>query len=385
MSINNLLKKVIKKCNNYTIRLLTYIQYRNKISKLRKQIKTITPFTKTTIISNNTVAIIEPNPFHAETLPGHIKYFIDLGYNVDVFICIENAAEKPFILMPQKFRIFIGKEQDIQKWISYKNMVNYSSIFFSSLVYNKTRKFMPSLLPERCRNIIGIEHNVEMYTQWLSQNNDYKKMKMNKKIATLSLLKNYEHINPHYFGNIKITGKNSNKTIFVAVGSVARLSSNHLLIEAVYKLKQNHNLCFEVHLIGNGEIDIPIDLQPYIRHCGRLDFPSMYRELENADFILAMLSPHIQQHLKYLNGTTSGSVQLSLGFQKPLIINSTFAEAYTFNNREAITYKEDELYLAMQYSIKMSSSQYTTIQQSILEKKKKIYNESIKSIKRMIH
>lgn len=385
MKTNILFERILQKIKNCHKKLLKHIENQKRLRSLKCKIETISPFKKSTIIPSNTIAIIEPNPFHAETLPGYIKYFIDLGYNVDVFICIENAAEKPFALMPQKFRIFIGKEQNIQKWISYKNMADYSLIFFSSLIHNKTLRFMPSLVSKKCRNIIGIAHNIISYDQWLSQNNDYKKMKINKRVATLTTLTGYEFINPHYFGNITITDKNNNKTIFIAIGSVSRLNSSNLLITAVRQLKQNYNQQFEVHIIGNGSIDIPTDLQPYILQYGRLDFPSMYREIENADFILALLDSHVQQNLQYLNGTTSGSIQLSLGFQKPLIIESLFAKAYAFNNKDAIIYKDNELHLAMKYSIEMQPDQYTSIQQCILEKSEKIYNESIKAITRMTH
>ena len=381
---NSIFYIIIQKYLKIIYKYFAFIKYKQNIKRLKKRIGTINSFTKVTLIQNNSVALIEPNPFHAETLPGYIKYFTDLGFNVDVFISIENAYEKPFILMPQKFRIFIGEGKNIQKWMSYKNMKDYSHIFFSSLIYNKTLMFMPSLLPKECKNIMGIEHNKDMYNQWLKGNVIYRIMKENGKIAALSPNIGYQLINPHYFGNIKVDNKHSDKIIFVAVGSVSRLNSNNFLIDSIRKLKQSDENRFEVHIIGSGELDIPIDLQSIIIHCGRLDFPSMYKELENSDFILAMLNPNIQNHLKYLNGTTSGTVQLSLGFKKPLIINSKFAKAYSFNNNEAIIYEDDELSYAMKYSIDILPQKYVLLQQNIYQKSQTYYKESIESIKRMI-
>lgn len=384
MKINSVFKKLEGKYIRYQHNLLENLKYRIKIKKLKKQIGKIVPFTKTTHINDKTVAIIEPNPFHAETIPGYIKYFIDLGYNIDVFLTIESAYEKPFILMPQKFRLFIGEQKNIQEWVRYKNMINYSVIFFNTLIHNATLKFMPSLLPYGCKKIIGVEHSKEAYAEWLKGNHDYEELKSNGMVSTLSYMENYKHINPNYFGCITVNSKNSDKIIFVVIGSISRLDNIGLLLNAVLALKQSYNNSFEVHIIGSGHIDIPIGLQQNIKHLGRLDFPSMYKELEKSDYILAMLDPLSPLHLTYLNGTTSGSIQLSLGFCKPLIINSIFAEKYILSNKEAIIYEDSDLYKAMKISIEMTNEKYNLLQQCIEKLRSTIYNESLESIKKMI-
>ena len=58
--------------------------------KLRKECSDAIPFNTNTIIREKSVLIIEPNPYHSETIAGHCKYFTDLGYNVDVFMLFEN-------------------------------------------------------------------------------------------------------------------------------------------------------------------------------------------------------------------------------------------------------------------------------------------------------
>ena len=37
-----------------------------------------------TPVRKNSVLIVEPNPYHAEILPGFVRYFQDLNYNVDI-------------------------------------------------------------------------------------------------------------------------------------------------------------------------------------------------------------------------------------------------------------------------------------------------------------
>lgn len=97
-----------------------------------------------------------------------------------------------------------------------------------------------------------------------------------------------------------------------------------------------------------------------------------------------MLDPLSPLHSTYLNGTTSGSIQLSLGFCKPLIINSIFAEKYILSNKEAIIYEDSDLYKAMKISIEMTNEKYNLLQQCIEKLRSTIYNESLESIKKMI-
>ena len=51
-------------------------------------------------IKNNTVLIFEPAFYHHECTPGYTKYFLDLGYNVDIIL--DNFGSNTFCL----FKLF---------------------------------------------------------------------------------------------------------------------------------------------------------------------------------------------------------------------------------------------------------------------------------------
>lgn len=86
------------------------------VKKLRKECFSAITFNKNTVIKEKSVLIIELNPYHAETIAGHCKYFSDLGYNVDVFMHFENFKEYPlcrYIINPP--RVFVGTENELKK------------------------------------------------------------------------------------------------------------------------------------------------------------------------------------------------------------------------------------------------------------------------------
>lgn len=363
-----------------------YRQYKCKVGSIKSRLGAVEFFTKETKIPPSTAVVIEPNPFHAETLPGYIKYFIDLGYNVDVFIACESAIERPFARMAQSFRVFVGDVYDIQSWIQYKNISRYSVVFFSTMFFNEKLKFLPPYLPTKCKNrVLGMQHSLDATTRWAEHEPLYWQMKNEGRIATLSEQDGFSRINPNYFGEIKIKEKNRSKVVFVAVGAIQPACHSHkLLIGAVHELMAEGLENFEVHVVGSGRMDMPQEISSHVTLCGRLDFPSMYKEIEDADFILALLDPYSPSQQVYLKGTTSGAVQLSLGFSTPMIINEQFAKAYTLGKECAVIHEDNNLYDAMKGAIKMKSVEYASIQQQLSYKCKQTSNDSIEALNNML-
>ncbi|SCH85623.1 hypothetical protein [uncultured Bacteroides sp.] len=362
-------------------------KYRREINEIKKCIGgQVAFFLESTNIGDNSVVVIEPNPFHGETVPGYVKYFLDLGYQVDVFLTYEVAFEQPFSRMDNNFRLFVGEYTDIQRWVTYDNMKRYLAIFFSTLFYNVEHKFLPSTVPVECKDrVLGVVHNLELYKFWVSDDSTYYEMLHDKRFASLSKIEGLCHVNPNYFGKIKNEPKNTNKIGFVAVGAISANCKNHdILLDAVRGLVAMGLTSFEVHIIGSGTLQIPQDLMPYIKCCGRLNFSSMYDVIECSDFLLALLDPNDKAHQTYLHGITSGSLQLSLGFVKPLIINTLFAKAYTLDCESAVTYEDNTLLGAMQQAMFMSTEQYASIQNAIVRKRDQLRKESLEEIRIMM-
>jgi hypothetical protein len=152
------------------------------------------------------------------------------------------------------------------------------------------------------------------------------------------------------------------------------------MIESVRELAKSGK-DFTVRVIGVGKMEIPTDLGKYITHLGRLDYPTMYAEIERADFIIAGLDPFCWEHHQYLVGCTSGNLQLSLGFLKPMLISRIFGEHYELSDENAILYPDNELLGAMKSAIEMNGSKYAKMQTALQLLADETYGRSLANLK----
>ena len=84
----------------------------------------------------NSVLLIEPNPYHGEIQPGFVKYFQDLGYDVDIFMRLENYLENPFVNYTKNPpRMFFGTAPIIRKWVNSLRGNEYEYVFLSSSAF----------------------------------------------------------------------------------------------------------------------------------------------------------------------------------------------------------------------------------------------------------
>ena len=354
--------------------------------KLRKECSDAIPFNTDTVIREKSVLIIEPNPYHAETLAGHCKYFTDLGYNVDVFMLFENYREFPmcrYLINPP--RIFAGSEDDLEKWVSFSILSQYDFIFFSSYTYkcaknvfHKFKKIVPAKY-----GFLGVEHDI-LYKS-CSIFPEISDALHENRLFVLSDIPDVPRLNPHYFGEIKITPKNKNTIVFTAVGVIDSLFKNHyLLLDAISVLLKQGITNFKIVIIGAGKLDIPSHLQQYVEMRGRLNFPDMYEAIEQTDFLLGLMDIHNLHHHCYLNGQASGIVQLALGFKKPLVINDIFGVHYGFSDETALLYKENALGEAMAAALELTVADYKAMQTNLSGLAEKIYNQSLNDLQKAI-
>ena len=357
------------------------------VKKLRKECFSAITFNKNTVIKEKSVLIIELNPYHAETIAGHCKYFSDLGYNVDVFMHFENFKEYPlcrYIINPP--RVFVGTENELKKWGSFKILSQYDFIFFNSCTYkcgtnifNKFKKIVSAKY-----GFLGVEHDV------LSKNcaifPEINEALSENRLFVLSDIQGIPRLNPHYFGNIKITSKHKDTIIFTAVGVIDSSVKNHqMLFDGIQVLLKQGITNFKIVVIGSGKLEIPQNLQQYIEMRGRLNFPDMYDAIEKTDFLLGLMDINNLQHHRYLNGQASGIVQLSLGFRKPLIINSIFGTHYEFSDKTAILYNGNALGKVMTDAYNMAVADYDRMQSNLSELADNIYKQSLGDLEQAIN
>lgn len=333
----------------------------------------------------NSVLLIEPNPYHGEIQPGFVKYFQDLGYNVDIFLRLENMLENPFVKYTDNPpRMFYGTAPIIRDWVNNLKGNEYEYIFLSSSAFwNTPKEFFGKYLdylgqiPKSKHGLLMIEHNAIPFLHEY----DEEKYLAEHRVFALTANNGIPRLNPHYFGKFKTKKFNDKEIHFVVVGGINSSCKNHtLLLDTIKELVTNNITNFKVFVVGNGNLDIPDEISKYISVLGRLNYDDMYNIVNDSDFVLALLDPENPDHNRYKTGTTTGTFQLSLGFNKPMIINDIFAKHYGLNDSNAIIYHGNDLYHAMDVAIKLPGAKYKTICENLAKLESEIYNESLNNL-----
>lgn len=342
---------------------------------------------------DNHVLLVEPNPYHGEIIPGYVKYFQDLGYNVDLLLRKEQKQENLFQHYPANKipEIHYGTPEEIRFILSLPQIRNYVTIFFTTNVYWVYSENYSSYLrylgfiPSGQHGSLYVEHNLSHLVD-----DDAEIYDLGGRVSTLLSYDDQANskqtimINPHYFGDNTLLSssiKPKNKTRIVLVGA-----SNHdpLLIDNLYRaINEVKDLNFEV-LVTGGKIDIPKEYSRIVKTLPRLSFDAFSELIVGADFLLTMFNPHEPTHDRYLNGTTSGTVQLSLGFKTPMIVNSTHAEYYGFTSKESLSYPEFLSGDVLRRAITLPGVEYDSLVNSLELKAKFIYKESLSNLSSML-
>lgn len=350
--------------------------------KTWKRLLKITPDEKT-------ILVVEANTTHGEVVPGYVKYCLDLGYKVDVVITPEVARERPFLRFEhENLRIFILSHWGLKLLFAMPKVYNYKKILITSSAYyflgdgNKWPAVVDVFgLKQHENKLIVVEHDLLD----IKKLNEEDLLKDNK-ILTLSEFDKGIMVNPHYFGEVKVTAKNE-LTNFIVVGGIQAQRKNHkMLLEAVKELAEKKIENFKITIVGKGNLDdIPYNIRKFFEIKGRLDFPKMYDEMEKADFFLTLLDAENEMHRRYISSGTTGSKQLILGFGKPAIINSEFGKFYGFDDESAIIQKSNNLSNAMTKAINLNAKDYDSMQNNLLILKEDIYKKSLDNMRRIIN
>lgn len=168
------------------------------------------------------VLIIEPHPYHNEVLPGFVKYFQDLNYQVDVMLREEVYKEKVFCKYKNKPNILPYELFKIKELLSKDSIKEYDFLFCSSLEFlhknpsdsksNVKGKFVDFLgfIPKTKFGMLGVYHTIDFIKQF----DDYNLLN-DGRIFTLTGYafdnKKTLLLNPHFFGDAKIKQKLNKK------------------------------------------------------------------------------------------------------------------------------------------------------------------------------
>ena len=129
-------------------------------------------------------------------------------------------------------------------------------------------------MPKSRNGVLIVEHNLS----YIDKYNEKRYLKQ-ERLFTLSGFQNTKMLNPHYFGEAKITPKSGDKTRFIVVGGINKNNKNHdLLIKTAQKLSE-YNTNFEIIVIGlYGSINIQEELKDIIVIVNKRSF-NLYAEM----------------------------------------------------------------------------------------------------------
>lgn len=332
-------------------------------------------------IKKNTILIFEPNTYHHECVPGYTKYFIDLGYNVDILIYFSGVESFCLFDNVNKIRLFTFNKLDEINSTSRKLsliMKKYNYILVQTTNINK-KDLYSNLNLFNINNSIFVFHDISLinkfYSQYLKEN----------RIWTLGNFSKGLQVNPHFFYNTKIYPKNE-KVRFFVTSSYKRNYTN--LIESSYKLKkEKYN--FEIIISGRTKIfnsnSIPKYLSDTYIFKHMIPYHELYEVIKSSDFIIIPFSPDNKLDILYKTILVTGSAQLVYGFLKPVLINREFADFYHFNEQNSLVYNNQNFYEIMKKAILLSNRDYIKLITNLHSVEKKIYETSINNIKKLLN
>jgi len=333
-------------------------------------------------IEDNTVLIFEPESYHNECTPGYTKYFLDLGYKVDIILnffgyntfCLFNSFENIRIFTFRKLTQILEHSKGFQ--LIFKN---YSYIVLETTEPFK-RKEYKDLGLFKMNNSIFVVHHFEYINDtgislFYNQN----------RIWSLGNLKNTLYVNPHYFGNIKIRNKNK-RTKFFITSSPERNYKD--LILASEKLK-NENLDFEVIVIGKTKIFSQYDLSKNLKNNFKfkydVKFNDLYKAVYSSDYIIINLYPNYKNNNNFGKNRLTGASQLSFGFYKVPLIHKNFAEFYNLSKENTFLFDDSNFYETMREAILANSHEYKKKQKNLIKLSNNLYKISLSNIAKTLN
>lgn len=337
-------------------------------------------------VFDNTVLITEINDCHLECLPGHITYFLVLGFNVDVLITKDSVKQKPLCRIDSdKVHVFTCNTRGIIKRIlNSKKSKNYEYIFVNSyIIYERALvpcdDYIAFASPKK--KILFQEHHVDIIRRELISK---KQVFVIADLPYNFLSEKPLAVCPLDFGKIKKHVKNQ-CTTFIAVGVIKgkERRNKDILLKICERLHNRYD--FKIIICSREDVPSNPFFAQYPGHFEvyhNPDFEKLYDLIEDADFFLPLLDDSIEEHRRYVQTGTSGSFQLIYGFEKVPIIQEYFAKPHKYTDKNSLIYSSyEELADLSEKACKMSENEYEKYRSSLEKLKQDIRNKSISNIK----
>ena len=346
--------------------------------------------------SQQTVLLVEFNAFNGETLPGYVQYLQDLGFYVIVLTRYFVYSESPFVRLPIKPCHFCMASWEMRLFLNSRNAQKFVFILYNSAhlylnsYYGTIEDYLNGKIYGGRKGFALIEHSLKPgadldYFQKLPDEALAKQNLFHHSfVLTPQMIDGHviPMLNPCYFGIVHNNHKLNDKRIFVTIGNVSSKSRNYKQLFDV--LEQLDKQDFEIWIIGQiMEKDVVQRIPSCVNVLGRLKFAEMYNCLEKADFLLPLLDSQTQSF--YLNGCTSGSRQLILGFSIPPVIHQAFAKHYGFTEESCLTYSSDDGFItALKRALTLKNDEYVAKRQELTRLAEGVYQESLDNLKKRL-
>ena len=333
-------------------------------------------------IKDKTILLFEPNHYHYECSPGYAKYFVDLGYNVDVLMKKQGKDSFYFFENKDKIRLFI--------YDNLKQIRNYSkdlrshfrsySYIVIQTISTKTFGTISKLGLNRNDKAIYIFHFTKYYKIL-----HFSSIKNINRVWTLGNFSVGLQVVPFYIGNLKLKNKNK-RTRFFTVSTVSR--QYNYLISAFEKLKDN-NFDFDVIVVGKvkrfSTKNISEKLKDNFIFNYKVNYETLYKLVYSSDYIIITLDPDDKKNRIFKNKKVTGSAQLSLGFLKPAIINKYFQDKYDMNEENSFPFDKKRIYNTLKKAILFNNENYKKMQLNLIKLANKAKEKSIINIKKTLN
>ena len=386
MSHNNIIKFLV------LLMFLTTFKTKNKhtfINKLENKKECNIPISYTIYdfciansnVKENSVLILEPFHFHNECTPGFSKYFIDLGYNVDIILHKIGITSLCIFEPINKIRFFFYDNKDILKEIA--ESINLKLKEYNYILIETTD---PNILDLYIKlNLLNIKNSIFVFhhIDYSYKYSLFNKLK-NFQIWSLGKFSIGTQVNPNFFGYIKKKRK-SRKTKFFISSTINR--KYNLLIKAALTLKKE-NLQYFITVVGKDKTfsknNITEEISENFKFRYKISFFDLYKEVYDSDYIIINLDPTNKEDVIFKKIRVTGSVQLAYGFSKPVIINEEFADLYNFNATNSFIYKNSNFSKVMIGAINLNNQDYEKMQNNLIYLKNEIYAKSFYNVKKCL-
>ena len=333
-------------------------------------------------IKDKTILLFEPNHYHYECSPGYAKYFVDLGYNVDVLMKKQGKDSFYFFDNKDKIRLFIY--DNLKQIRNYAKVLrshfrSYSYIVIQTLS-TKTFGTISKLGLNRNGKVIYIFHFTYYYKIL-----HFSSIKNKNRVWTLGNFSVGLQVVPFYIGNLKLKNKNK-RTRFFTVSTVSR--QYNYLISAFEKLKDN-NFEFDVIVVGKVKRfsikNISEKLKDNFIFNYKVNYETLYKLVYSSDYIIITLDPDDKKNRIFKNKKVTGSAQLSLGFIKPALINKYFQDKYDMNEENSFPFDKINIYNTLKKAILFNNENYKKMQLNLINLANKAKEKSMINIKKTLN